>query len=204
MSAKIDKLIKNQNVNNDFEIGPESWCSYDYHASVITGTNNFVLATHEITGGINDSGYIWTDQTRWSADTPENPISILPLIYYRKWMNLGPINLIDSKISLYLRGDNLQLDGAKCFFWVLYNNTRWHYTDVPLVISENEWANEPQIFSLSTDESKWNNSWSIIPDKPESLLAVITNCESYGFSFVGFKKEVTGRISIDQFKITVR
>ena len=77
-----NKLKQDTNVNNRFKKGPESWCSYDYHGSVVSGTNNFLLATHENKGGINDSGYIWVDQTRWSADTPERPISILPLIFY--------------------------------------------------------------------------------------------------------------------------
>jgi len=196
-----NKLTQNTNINNHFEKGPESWCSYDYHASVISGTNNFVLATHEKNGGINDSGYIWVDQTRWSADTPESPISILPLIFYRNWINEKAINLLNAKISVYLRGDNLQLDGAQCFFWILYNNTRWHYIDVPLVIGENKWANKPELFSINPDESKWNNSWSIIPNHPEPLLSVIENCESYGFSFVGFKQEPKGRLGMDAFTI---
>ena len=196
-----NNLIQNRNVNNHFEKGPESWCSYDYHASVVSETNNFVLATHEKKGGANDSGYIWVDQTRWSADTPENPISILPLIFYRNWVNTDSINLLDANISVYLRGDNLQLDGAQCYFWILYNNTRWHYTDVPLIISENEWANKPQLFSINPDESKWNNSWSIIPNRPEPVLTVIENCESYGFSLVGFKQEPKGRLGMDEFTI---
>mgnify|MGYP006152231697 FL=1 len=196
-----NKLIKNKSVNNHFEKGPDSWCSYDYHGSVVSETNNFILATHEKNGGVNDSGYIWVDQTRWSADTPESPISILPLIFYRNWVNTDSINLLDANISVYLRGDNLQLDGAQCYFWVLYNNTRWHYTDVPLVINENEWTNKPHSFSINPEESKWNNSWSIIPNQPESLLSVIKNCESYGFSLVGFKQEPRGRISMDEFSI---
>ena len=196
-----NNLIQNRNINNHFEKGPESWCSYDYHASVVSETNNFVLATHEKKGGVNDSGYIWVDQTRWSADTPENPISILPLIFYRNWINTDSINLLDANISVYLRGDNLQLDGAQCYFWILYNNTRWHYTDVSLVISENEWANKPQLFSINPDESKWNNSWSIIPNRPEPVLTVIENCESYGFSLVGFKQEPKGRLAMDEFTI---
>ena len=194
-------MKEKRNISNNFDLGPDAWCSYDYHASVISGTNNFALATHERKGGVNDSGYIWVDQTRWSADTPESPISILPLIFYRNWLNAKPINLLDAKISVYLRGDNLQLDGAQCYFWVLYNNTRWHYIDVPLAISENEWANKPQLFSINPDESKWNNSWSIIPNRPEALLSVIENCESYGFSFVGFKQEPKGKIGMDEFII---
>ena len=49
-------------VVNTFEKGPEGWCSYDYHASIIA------------------SGYVWADHTRWSIDAPERPISILPFI----------------------------------------------------------------------------------------------------------------------------
>ena len=31
-------------VVNTFEKGPEGWCSYDYHASIIAGQNYFVPA----------------------------------------------------------------------------------------------------------------------------------------------------------------
>ena len=194
-------MKEKRNINNNFDLGPDAWCSYDYHASVISGTNNFALATHERKGGVNDSGFIWVDQTRWSADTPENPISILPLIFYRSWINEGCINLEDAQISVYLRGDNLQLDGAQCYFWVLYNDTRWHYTDIPLVLSQNKWADKPHLFSIKKEESKWNNSWTNLPNGPEPLSSVIKNCESYGFSLVGFKQEVTGRIGMDEFNI---
>ena len=56
-----------------FDKGPERWCSYDYHESVLARCNIFVLTTHETSGGVNDSGYVWADEHRWSADTPEVP-----------------------------------------------------------------------------------------------------------------------------------
>lgn len=55
-------------VKNSFDRGPESWCSYDYHASMVAdGTNIFILATWAAKGGVGDSGYVWTDHRRWSA-----------------------------------------------------------------------------------------------------------------------------------------
>ena len=136
---------------NSFDIGPESWCSYDYHASVIARENIFILATHEAKGGINDSGYIWVDEKRWSTDTPEDPISILPLIFYRTWINKSYVNLENAEVSVYLRGDNLQLDGAECYFWILYNDTRWHCKEIPLKIGEDKWLDKPQSFLISSD-----------------------------------------------------
>ncbi|MCX8214305.1 MAG: hypothetical protein OTJ97_07345 [SAR202 cluster bacterium] len=68
-------------MKNSFDKGQEGWCSYDYHGSVTGGKNIFILTTHEHSGGVNDSGYIWCDEHRWSPDPPETPVSILPLIY---------------------------------------------------------------------------------------------------------------------------
>ena len=82
------------------------------------GQNIFILTTWEKDGGVGNSGYVWSDHTRWSADTPEIPLSILPLLFYRSWLNEDPIDLRNAEVSVYLRGDNLRLDGAECFFWV--------------------------------------------------------------------------------------
>jgi len=105
-------------LRNNFVRGPEGWCSYDYHASVVARRNVFILATWEKEGGVDNSGYVWVDHARWSADTPEKPLSILPLIFYRGWVNADPIDLRGAEVSVYLRGDDLQLDGAQCFFWI--------------------------------------------------------------------------------------
>ena len=40
-------------VKNCFDKGPESWCSYDYHASIVAGGSNvFMLAIWEKEGGV--------------------------------------------------------------------------------------------------------------------------------------------------------
>ncbi len=112
-------------IRNSFEKGPEGWCSYDYHASMVGGgTNIFVLTTWVRNGGPGDSGYIWADQNRWSADTPEQPLSILPLLFYRSWIGADPLDLRGAEMSVYLKGENLALDGAQCLFWVHGDGTR--------------------------------------------------------------------------------
>ena len=188
-------------MKNTFDKGPESWCSYDYHASIVAGKNNiFILPTHVKTGGVNNSGYIWADQTRWSADTPEVPMSILPFIFYRSWINADFINLEDASVSVYLRGDDLNLFNAKCYFWILGNGSRWHNIANPLEISESEWAKTPQKIDISSNESDWHNSWNS-RNRSSSLIEDLRNCESYGFSFVGFEEEVSGKFSMDEFEI---
>mgnify|MGYP004060723475 CR=1 FL=1 len=72
-------------VVNTFEKGPEGWCSYDYHDSIIARQNYFVLATWEERGGV---------------DAPERPISILPFILYRNWVGEPPIDLHWTEISI--------------------------------------------------------------------------------------------------------
>ena len=192
-------------IANSFRRGPEGWCSYDYHASIVGGgTNVFILATFAAQGGVDDSGYIWVDNTRWSADTPEKPLSILPLLYYRSWIGADPVDLRDAGVSVYLRGDDLRLDGARCYFWVCGLGTRWHYTDHPVDIADGCWADEPQCFHLPDDDARWHRSWSGDPENPAALTELLRQTPSYGFAFVGFSSEVSGRLSMDNFQITPR
>ena len=186
-----------------FDKGPERWCSYDYHMSVLGRSNIFVLTTHETSGGVNGSGYVWADEHRWSADTPEAPVSVLPLIYYRTWDDEGPVDLRGADVSVYLRGDGLELDGASCYFWVNMAGTRWHYTSNPLEISDGRWADEPLTFTLENDESLWHMSWTALADGPTPLDTLLREAISYGFSFVGFGQEPRGRLSMDELEITL-
>ena len=186
---------------NNFDKGPEGWCSYDYHASMVAdGSNIFILATWAAQGGVDNGSFIWTDHRRWSADTPERPLSILPLLFYRSWVGADPLDMRQSAVAVHLRADRLRLDGAQCFFWVHAASTRWHYTAHPLALAEGVWtANR---LALAADENQWHRSWSADPDRPVALEQVLSRAESYGFSFVGFSSEVTGRLSMSQFSIT--
>ncbi|MCK4591057.1 MAG: hypothetical protein KAT86_04830 [Candidatus Latescibacteria bacterium] len=188
-------------LRNSFARGPEGWCSYDYHASIVTGRNVFILATWEKEGGVANSGYVWVDHTRWSADTPEKPLSILPLLLYRSWVNADAIDLRDAEVSVYLRGDNLRLDGAQCFFWIHGVGGRWHYTSHPLSISDAGWSSAPLRFSLQNDEQLWHHSWPRDPNTSRSLESILGQVLSYGFSFVGFSSEVSGRLCMGEFEI---
>ncbi len=190
-------------LRNRFDSGPEGWCSYDYHASIVAGGSNIsILTTWEKDGGAGNSGYVWVDHTRWSADTPEKPLSILPLLFYRRWINAGPIDLRDAEVSVYLRGDGLGLDGAECLFWIHGAGTRWHCTTSPLDISDGCWHSDPNRIDLGTDEDLWHRSWSADPQNPTPLALLLGQVESYGFSFVGFSSEVTGRLCMDEFEIS--
>ena len=189
-------------IRNSFDKGEEGWCSYDYHASMVDGGKNvFVLTAWETRGGVNNSGYVWVDHTRWSADTPEKPLSILPLLFYRRWINADPIDLHNAELSVYLRGDGLRLDGAQCFFWIHGAATRWHYVGHPLIIPEGHWGTGPISLCLKADEKLWHRSWSFDPKNPAPLDLLLGKVESYGFSFVGFSSEVTGRLCMDEFQI---
>ncbi|MCD6334656.1 MAG: hypothetical protein J7M27_04920, partial [Candidatus Latescibacteria bacterium] len=122
---------------------------------------------------MGNSGYVWVDHAGWSADTPEKPISILPLIFYRAWVDADPIDLRGVEVSVYLRGDDLQLDGAQCFFWVHGNGGRWHYTSHPLTISEGDWSAAPLCFSLENDEALWHHSWPREPNTSRPLDSIL-------------------------------
>ena len=199
---------------NTFDAGRESWQIYDYNGG--SGNENvFFLTSWEKTGGVGNSGHVWGDDSRWRIDTPEDPHSILPLILYHRWiaedLEEGPsatprptgfrreeaLDLRGARVSVHLRGDDLDLKGAQCFFWVHSGGTRWHYTGRPLKIHQGEWG-PPEHFVLVNDESLWHRSWA---PSQTPLDEMLKNSASYGFSFVGFSEEVTGRLSMDQFEL---
>ena len=192
-------------VRNTFDKGPEGWCSYDYHWTVVAkGKNIFILTTWERSGGVNDSGYVWCDETRWSADTPESPVSVLPFIFYNQWVGLDPMDLREAQVSVYLRGDSLKLDGAECYFWAVGRQGRWHFNSNPLQIGDGRWTSEPNVFTLRNDESLWHRSWpGSDPSRALSLNELLGECISYGFSFVGFGREPHGKFSMDEFELTL-
>ena len=187
----------------DFSLGPEGWCSYEYHASIVAGQNIFILTTFARSGGIGDGGYVWADHTRWSADTPEKPISILPLIRYQSWIGEGPIDLRGAELGVSLRGDGLQLNGAACYFWVHIGGTRWHCSGHPIEIGIDHWPEEPTRFAIPNDEALWYHSWSSDAEIMANLDQVLAGAESYGFSFVGFGSEVSGRLSLGFFELSL-
>ena len=186
---------------NTFSKGPEGWCSYDYHQSMAQRDRRgiFVLLTTEKHGGVNDGPYAWTTHHLWTPDVPEDPISILPLLHYRGWMNEDKVDLRDAEVSFSLRGDNLNLRGAECYFWVVSGMGRWHLNSSPIDIPEGEWQSNPTTLKLTTDENLWHNSW--YKDKYIPLTDCLRNCASYGFSFVGFSEALLGKLSIGHFEI---
>jgi hypothetical protein len=188
-------------IKNSFALGPEGWCSYEYHASIVAGENVFIQTTWSPNGGIGDGGYVWTDHTRWSADTPEKPLSILPLIRYQGWVGERAVDLRGAELGVSLRGDGLQLNGARCYFWAHIGGTRWHCSGRPIEIAEGRWPEEPTRFVLDSDEALWHHSWSKDPAHPASLDQVLSAAKSYGFSFVGFGSEVSGRLSLGFFEL---
>ena len=112
------------------------------------------------------------------------------------------IDLRNAEVSVYLRGDNLQLDGANCLFWVHGAGGRWHLNSQSRPISEGRWNSGPVQFALTDDEKLWHHSWPR-NDLTKPLSQVLGASHSYGFSFIGFSSEVTGRLSMSQFEIAL-
>jgi hypothetical protein len=190
-------------LRNHFDDGAEGWQIYDYdggHAG-----NVFYPVTWGRTGGVDDSGYVWADDSRWRIDTPETPNSILAFIFSPSWVKGDPLDLRDAKVSVYLRGDGLDLKWAKVYFWAFDQEigTRWHYTAEPLEVTEGAWGKK-LTFTLRNDEKAWSRSWARDPGQPASLEQVLSDTDGYGFSFVGFDGEVTGKFSMDELDIQLR
>jgi len=187
---------------NSFNLDREGWQAYDYNGGVAGGGNVFYPLNWEKSGGVNNSGYVWADDSQWRIDTPESPNSILAFIIYRSWVNGPALDLREAEVSVCLRGDGLDLKGAQCYFWALDQElgTRWHYLSTPLQITQGRWG-KPLRFRLKNQESLWHRSWARTTSNPASLDQVLRTCDSYGFSFLKFSGEVTGRLSMDELEI---
>ncbi len=175
------------------------WKSYEY----IGPEDKFHDVHFETHGGQKDNPYIWADDNLWSIDTPESPHSILALVFYRHTNYLSPIDLRDATVQFYLRGDELNLSNAKCYFWVttIFPVTRWHYIHHPIEISNGKWG-DLMTLNLSNSSTQWHQSFSTDPSNAHSLNQTLRVCISYGFSFVGFQQKVTGKLSMSDFNIT--
>ena len=187
-------------IRDTFDDDACGWRTYDWAKNRSEG-GAFPNVKWEAAGGVSDSGHVWTDESLWSIDKPESPHSILALIFYQRWVGHGPQDLRGAEVSVQLRGDALDLKGARCHFWSSVTGSRWHFTSRALQIPEGKWASEPTTFTLTNDESLWHRSWSSIPPKPVSLDRTLGESNSYGFSFVGFSEVATGRLSMDEFEI---
>jgi len=187
---------------NTFDRSEEGWCSYDYEKSLQAKISFFVLAAWLPHAGMNNSGFIWADEHRFSIDIPENPVSILPFLFYTRWMGLDAIRLKDRIVSMYLRGFHLDMKGSRCYFWMSGGAdcyTRWHH-NIPLEINHEEWPQEPQTLILSNEAKNWRMSWAE-DENYCPLDLVLENANCYGLAFVGFKEKVTGCIAMDNFSI---
>ena len=88
-----------------FDMGREGWKSYKYGEGHKPGGVRYPRVTWESSGGVGNTGYVWSDDSRWAIDEPERPHSILALIYYWKWGGgESPVDLRDARVSVYLRG----------------------------------------------------------------------------------------------------
>ena len=190
-------------MKHTFDRGPEGFCSYEYHAGKRARRNMFILVIWEKSGGVNDSAYIWSDEHGWSADTPESPISVFPFDLRRNWVGKGPVDLRNAEVSVYLRGDGLDLYGSKALFWVVSGGTSWHLNSHPIEIADGRWPDQPDRFTLADDESLWHRTWSGDPSNITPLSDVLANCTSYAIQLSGFTALPTGRISMDELEITL-
>ena len=183
--------------------GLGAWKSYEY---IGAGPGDIFHPAHYAEeGGPAGQAFVWADDTMWSIDTPEDPHSILVLLHYQLWDNQdGFLDLRDGTIEFSLRGDDLALHGARCFFWVssLTNQTtRWHYIGQPLSIANRCWE-DPVEIKLVNHPDLWHRSFASDPKNPCSLDETLGSVFSYGFSFVGFSRTVTGRFSMGAFAYT--
>ena len=188
-------------IKNHFLFGNDGWRCYDYDADHRNERNHQIPLKWSHTGGADNSGYVWADDSFWTIDLPESPVSILAFMFYQEWVGRDDMDMRDAQVSVYLRGDGLDLKGGHCRFWCGKRGSRWHLSSNPLQIAEGTWADKPLKFTAKNDESVWHRSWSGMPWRPKSLDETLGECTSYGFSFIGFSEKVTGRFSMSRFEV---
>ena len=175
------------------------WSSYEY----LGPGDKYHPVNVEHNGGPDDQSFIWVDDSVWSIDTPESPPSILSLLRYQSWACEPFLDLRNATVEFSLRGDDLDLKGGSCFFWILTQtpfSTRWHYMDKPLDISREKWE-KPQKIILRDEPSLWHRSFHKGSGQPHGLSQTLGRCMSYGFSFTGFNEKPTGRFSLASFSL---
>lgn len=176
-----------------------NWGSYEY-----IGPGEIFHPVHfEPNGGPGDQPFIWANDESWSIDTPESPNSILALLFYPLWLLEPLYDLREASLEFCLRGDDLDLKEAQCYFWVhtaTPHSTRWHYIHQPLPIADGCW-DAPHKITLANDQHSWHHSFSSDPASKRSLSTTLQACTSFGFSFVGFSEKVTGRLSLSAFSL---
>ena len=89
----------------------------------------------------------------------------------------------------------------KRFFKTLRRLTREYGIKVGCLTRHNFAGLPAKMETLQSDEALWHHSWSLNPENPVHLDSLLSRAESYGFSFVGFSREVRGRLSMDEFTI---
>lgn len=188
---------------NSFERSQEGWWSYWYDPN--TTHNIFYPTTWHPTGGVDNSGYVSTDSSRWAVDTPETPDSILAFITYPSWTASSAVDFRNATVSFSLRENDLDLHGARAYFWVVDNESsmRWHLIDQPLMIGNDSWS-ESNILKIDASEERWRNTWNARNLDPRgSLDSVLAGVDSYGISFLGFSEgeTVSGTLALDEFII---
>jgi len=195
-----EETIMKMYIDQQIHDAIDQWHSYAYLG---IGSHEYHLCRYSKSGGYENAPYVTADDSLWTIDTPESPRSILALIIPSTLeTKVPPLDLRNTTISFSLRGDNLKLYGATCYFWVvtfLPLSTRWHYVTQPLTVPEGSWS-DIQSLTLRNDEKLWHCSFSLANPRT-SLNDTLEVCMSFGFSFVGFSEKVTGKFSLSEFTI---
>jgi hypothetical protein len=198
--SRASDLIATQN----FDTWHERWSTYQ---DAYGYGNVFYPLTHQRRGGVADSGFVWTDASRWLVDAPESPPSILVALTYWRWMfssawrartGFGDsVDLTNATLQVDLRGRRLALGTSYLTFWVLCGGARWHHVQ-ELEVTNGVWITNQM--KLSPDESQWTLSWS---RGGAAASFCLDRVESYGFAFRGFTRGETpaGVLDIDEFKL---
>ena len=183
--------------NQTFDIGRDYWSSYDFTGGVPGEVNVFYPTSWTSKGGVDDTGYIWSDDSRWRIDTPEVPEQVFAFEIRGEWVDPA-FTLSDFDgytASFYLKGDNLDLKGGSAFFWIMDDHGRAINVAQLLEVGDGTWAFN-QVYIGSVNDDDWHVSYL-----PQAGLIDPSAIRHWGITFEGFHEEPTGIIGLDNFSI---
>jgi hypothetical protein len=186
-----------------FDQWHERWATYQD----AWGYGNVLLPmTHETRGGAHGGGFVWTDASRWTVDSPEEPDSVLVALTYWRWMSAPEwrsrrgfgdrVNLTGSTMRVSLRGRGLRLAGAATTFWLTCNGARWHLKQ-PLRVTDRRWTENTIL--LPADAASWSRSWT----REAGSSFCLHEVDSYGLAFRDVPRDarLAGVLDVDEFSL---
>lgn len=197
---------------NDFASDNQQWCSYDYDGGEPGSGNWFYPASWRADGGPDGGPHIFTDDSRWRIDTPENPPSVLALMLHW-WNGPGPPawgspwsfqNWAYCVVDLYVRVDTgFNAFGGYMYLWCLDNSGRWYRRKGSAAIVNRIPLNETWT-NVRIPVGPYNTNWEQSFDSSLGVNPTLRRPQAivqFGLGIIGFSQKPEGVLRLAKFKV---